>query len=71
MIKCNVTVCGTVSRQAQIRANRRTKQEQNPKLAWGMPCKEEEDEVNKRRETIHLVRSESRYPCQIRHQQDD
>ena len=24
--------------------NRRTKQEQNPKLAWVMPCKEEEDE---------------------------
>lgn len=24
--------------------NRRTKQEQNPKLAWVMPCKKEEDE---------------------------
>ena len=28
--------------------NRRTKQEQNPKLAWVIPCKEEEDEVNRR-----------------------
>ena len=26
MIKCNVTVCGTVSRQAQIRANKEGKQ---------------------------------------------
>ncbi|WP_262912373.1 hypothetical protein [Leyella stercorea] len=26
--------------------NRRTKQDQNPKLAWVMPCKKEEDEVN-------------------------
>lgn len=26
MIKCNVTVCGTISRQAQMRANKEGKQ---------------------------------------------
>lgn len=28
--------------------NRRTKQEQRPKLAWAMPCEEEEGEANQR-----------------------
>ncbi|MGM9796585.1 MAG: hypothetical protein ACI3ZY_03210, partial [Parabacteroides sp.] len=32
--------------QGRIYQNRRTKQEQSPKLAWAMPCKKEEDEVN-------------------------
>ena len=33
--------------QGRIYLNRSTKQEQKPMLAWAMPCKEEEDEVNK------------------------
>ena len=32
------------SEEEEREANRRTKQEQNPKLAWVMPCKKEEDE---------------------------
>ena len=40
--------CGDslVNKTHRLILNRRTKQEQNPKLAWVMPCKEEEDEVN-------------------------
>ncbi len=33
--------------QGRIYQNRCTKQEQKPMLAWDMPCKKEEDEVNK------------------------
>ena len=43
--------------------NRRTKQEQNPKLAWVMPCKEEEDES----QPTHEARAETKLvwamPC--------
>ena len=37
-----------------------TKQEQNPKLAWVMPCKKEEDKVNRRQTESHQARLNGR-----------
>ena len=41
-----VNKCMAVIESIEGEDNRRTKQEQNPKLAWVMPCKEEEGKAN-------------------------